>query len=81
MADVPVSLVAKEILDNVSSMSPCIVVKDDGVRCQQVSALSPECSMKIFAKIKEPLRGSRYSRRGIIRAVGLSGAHQQKWTR
>jgi hypothetical protein len=36
----------KEILDSVSSMSPCIVMKDDGVRCQQMSSLSPECCIR-----------------------------------
>jgi hypothetical protein len=41
---------AKEILDIVSSMSPCIVMKDDGVRCQQVSSLSPECWTKMIAQ-------------------------------
>jgi hypothetical protein len=41
---------AKEILDSVSSMSPCIVMKDDGVRCQQVSSLSPECWTKMITQ-------------------------------
>jgi hypothetical protein len=41
---------AKEILDSVSSMSPCIVMKDDRVRCQQVSSLSPECWTKMITQ-------------------------------
>jgi hypothetical protein len=41
----------KEICDNVGSMSPCIVMKDDGIRCQQVLSLSPECWTKITEEI------------------------------
>jgi hypothetical protein len=65
---------AKEIPDIVSSLSPCIIMKDDEVRCQQVSSLSPECwtKMMILAKMKEPLRGTRYITREIIHAVGRS---------
>jgi hypothetical protein len=39
---------AKKILDGISSMSPCIVMKDDGVHCQQALLLSPECWMKMI---------------------------------
>ena len=41
---------AKEIRDNVGSMSPCIVMKDDGIRCQQVLSLSPECWTKMITE-------------------------------
>ena len=41
---------AKEIHDNVGSMSPCIVMKDDGIRCQQVLSLSPECWTKMITE-------------------------------
>jgi hypothetical protein len=73
--DLP-SPAVKEILDSVSSMSSCIVMKDDGVHCQQVSLLSPKCWIKVVmvsTKMKEPLRGTRYnSSEEIICAVGLS---------
>jgi hypothetical protein len=39
---------AKEILDSISSMNPCTVIKDDGIHHQQVSMLSPECWMKMI---------------------------------
>jgi hypothetical protein len=41
------SPVAKEIRHSVSNVTPRIVMKDDGVRCQQVSSLSPECWTKV----------------------------------
>ena len=41
---------AKEIRDNVGSMSPCIVMKDDGIRCQEVLSFSPECWTKMITE-------------------------------
>ncbi|PNF41942.1 hypothetical protein B7P43_G14638 [Cryptotermes secundus] len=38
----------KEILDSVSSMNPCSLMKEDGVHCQQVSSLSPEYWTKMI---------------------------------
>ena len=40
---------AKEIRDNVGSMSPCIVMKGDEIRSQQLS-LSPECWTKMITE-------------------------------
>jgi hypothetical protein len=69
---------AKEILDSISSMSPCIVVKDDGVRCQHVSSLSPECWTK---KITQEIAvvGSVYClllRYMILRFIGVDFVSQ-----
>jgi len=41
---------AKEIRDNIGSMSPCIFMKDDGIHCQQVLSLSPECWTKMITE-------------------------------
>jgi hypothetical protein len=59
--DVPESPIAsgKEILDIISSMSPCIVMKDDGgslaTNVITVSCLLDEDYYDLFAKMKESL--------------------------
>jgi hypothetical protein len=53
-------IILHEILDSVSSMSPCIVMKDDGVHCQQVSSLFPECWTKMITQ-EIAVVGSVYS--------------------
>jgi hypothetical protein len=59
----------KEILESISNMSLCIVMKDDGVCWQQV--LSDDYD--IFAKMQEPLKGTCYNTRvEIIHAVWRS---------
>jgi hypothetical protein len=52
----------KEILDSVSSMSPRIVVNDDGVCCQQVMSRPQEKAMTLVGN--EPNRPS--SLQGLI---------------
>jgi hypothetical protein len=49
------------MLDSVSSMSPCIVMKDDGVHCQQVSSLSSEYWTKMI--MQEIVRDTTQERR------------------
>jgi hypothetical protein len=65
---------ATEILDSVGSTSPCIVMRDDG--SWTITPYSPDmspCDYDLFAKMNEPLRGTRYNKRGeIIHAVGRS---------
>jgi hypothetical protein len=42
----------EENLDSARNMSPCIVMKDDGICCQQVSSLCPECWMKMITLVQ-----------------------------
>ena len=62
---------AQEVRDS-SGVSPCIVMKNDRVLYHQVSSFSPSpCDFDLFAKVKEPLRGTRYDTRDeIIRTIG-----------
>ena len=49
-------------------------MKNDGVLCHEVSSFSPgSCDYELFAKVKEPLPGTRYiTRDEFIRATGRS---------
>ena len=63
---------AQEVLDSSSDVTPCIVMKNDGVQYRQCRRflLSP-FDYDLFAKVKEPLRGTRYNTRDkLIRAIG-----------
>jgi hypothetical protein len=71
------SSASKEILDSVSSMSPCTVMKEDGVRCQQASSLSLECQTQMITECIA--RDTSQHRRGdysCCRAV--TTGHQRK---
>jgi hypothetical protein len=64
---------AKEILDSVSSMSSSIIMKDDGVRCQQVS------SLPLSAEIARDTLQRMSADDVCCRAV--TTRHQKKWKR
>jgi hypothetical protein len=49
----------REILESISSMRPCTVMKDDRVHCHLVSSLSPECWMKMITQ-ETAVAGSVY---------------------
>jgi hypothetical protein len=69
----PLSAV-KEILDSISSMNPCIVIKVMGWRWEILehppySLNMSLCDYDLVAKMKGLLLGTRYSTGEIIRAV------------
>jgi hypothetical protein len=73
------SLAMKEVLDSVSSMSPGIVMKDDGVHCPQMPLLSPECWTN--AIMREIVMGTLQHKRGdYLCCRMITAGHQQKWT-
>ena len=63
-----------EVRDSSSGVTPCIVMKNDGVLNHQCCIFSSALGdYDLFAKLKEPLRGTRYKIRDeLIRAIGQS---------